>query len=82
MSDDPEADYKKAERELHAAINAFRQGKEPIPFTETNLNESVVPPYCSFCGKGSNQVRRLIAGPAVYICNECVLLAVDILGNE
>ena len=28
--------------------------------------------YCSFCGKGQNEVRKLIAGPSVYICDECV----------
>ncbi len=37
---------------------------------------------CSFCGKTQNQVRRLIAGPNVYICNECVDLCVDILEKE
>ncbi|CDZ75509.1 ATP-dependent Clp protease ATP-binding subunit ClpX [Peptoniphilus sp. ING2-D1G] len=37
---------------------------------------------CSFCGKTQNQVKRLIAGPNVYICNECVDLCVDILEKE
>ena len=37
---------------------------------------------CSFCGKGQDQVRRLIAGPGVYICNECVELCTDILDDE
>ena len=37
---------------------------------------------CSFCGKGQDQVRRLIAGPGVYICNECVELCTDILEDE
>ena len=36
---------------------------------------------CSFCGKRQEQVRRLIAGPGVYICNECVSLCNEILGN-
>jgi ATP-dependent Clp protease ATP-binding subunit ClpX len=36
---------------------------------------------CSFCGKRQEQVRRLIAGPGVYICNECVTLCNDILGD-
>ncbi len=35
---------------------------------------------CSFCGKGRNEVDRLVAGPRVYICNECVALYGDILG--
>ena len=37
---------------------------------------------CSFCGKGQDQVGRLIAGPGVYICNECVELCNDILQDE
>ena len=37
---------------------------------------------CSFCGKTQNQVKRLIAGPNVSICNECVDLCNNILANE
>lgn len=37
---------------------------------------------CSFCGKTQNQVKRLIAGPNVYICNECIDLCQDILEEE
>lgn len=36
-------------------------------------------PICSFCGKGANEVTKLIAGPAVYICDECVDLCNDII---
>ena len=39
-------------------------------------------PRCSFCGKTQNMVERLIAGPNVYICNECIELCNDILGEE
>lgn len=38
--------------------------------------------HCSFCGKTQQDVRKLIAGPAVYICNECVTLCDDILREE
>ncbi|MFC0178813.1 ATP-dependent protease ATP-binding subunit ClpX [Thorsellia kenyensis] len=38
--------------------------------------------FCSFCGKSKNEVKKLIAGPSVYICNECVELCTDILGQE
>ena len=34
--------------------------------------------YCSFCGKSQHEVRKLIAGPTVFICNECVELCADI----
>ncbi len=37
---------------------------------------------CSFCGKSQEQVRKLIAGPGVYICDECVELCNDILDEE
>lgn len=37
---------------------------------------------CSFCGKSQDQVKRLIAGPGVYICNECVELCLSILEDE
>ena len=38
--------------------------------------------YCSFCGKGQDEVRKLIAGPSVYVCDECVELCNDILQEE
>ena len=38
--------------------------------------------YCSFCGKGQHEVRKLIAGPTVFICDECVELCMDIIGEE
>ena len=41
----------------------------------TGTNE----PKCSFCGRGASRVRRLIAGPGVYICDECVESCLDIM---
>ncbi len=38
--------------------------------------------YCSFCGKSQEEVRKLIAGPAVYICDECVALCNEIIAEE
>ena len=38
--------------------------------------------YCSFCGKSQNEVRKLIAGPTVFICDECVELCMDIIKEE
>ena len=37
---------------------------------------------CSFCGKSQDQVRKLIAGPTVYICDECVDLCCEIIGED
>ena len=38
--------------------------------------------YCSFCGKSQHEVRKLIAGPTVFICDECVELCMDIIREE
>jgi ATP-dependent Clp protease ATP-binding subunit ClpX len=38
--------------------------------------------YCSFCGKSQHEVRKLIAGPTVFICDECVELCADIVSEE
>ena len=38
--------------------------------------------YCSFCGKSQHEVKKLIAGPSVFICDECVDLCNDIIKEE
>jgi ATP-dependent Clp protease ATP-binding subunit ClpX len=38
--------------------------------------------YCSFCGKSQHEVRKLIAGPSVFVCDECVELCSDIIREE
>ena len=38
--------------------------------------------FCSFCGKSQHEVRKLIAGPTVFICDECVELCRDIIREE
>jgi len=40
------------------------------------------PAYCSFCGKSSTEVKKLVAGPGVFICNECVALAQQIIEED
>jgi ClpX C4-type zinc finger protein len=37
---------------------------------------------CSFCGKSQDQVRKIVAGPKVFICDECVVLALEITCEE
>ena len=37
---------------------------------------------CSFCGKTQDQVRRIIAGPGAYICNECIALCQEIVADD
>jgi ATP-dependent Clp protease ATP-binding subunit ClpX len=38
--------------------------------------------FCSFCGKSQHEVKKLIAGPTVFICDECVELCMDIIKEE
>jgi len=38
--------------------------------------------HCSFCGKSQDEVRKLIAGPTVYICDECIELCNEIIAEE
>lgn len=38
--------------------------------------------YCSFCGKDNNEVKQLIAGPQVFICDECIDLCKDIVDER
>ena len=40
------------------------------------------PIKCSFCGKAQEQVKRLVAGPGVYICDECITLCSEIIGED
>ena len=47
-----------------------------------NSGESKNTLYCSFCGKSQHEVRKLIAGPTVFICDECVELCMDIIREE
>jgi ATP-dependent Clp protease ATP-binding subunit ClpX len=47
--------------------------------TKEHSNQTL---YCSFCGKSQHEVVKLIAGPAVFICNECVDLCIDIIREE
>jgi ATP-dependent Clp protease ATP-binding subunit ClpX len=60
-------------------------GKKPtrVPSQTRLTGDDGYPPItCSFCGKPERQVERLIAGPGVFICNECISLCGNILANE
>ena len=48
--------------------------------TESKNNKNTL--FCSFCGKSQHEVRKLIAGPTVFICDECVELCMDIIREE
>lgn len=49
---------------------------------EKTINSFETSMKCSFCGKGQKEVRKLIAGPTVFICNECVTLCNEIMAEE
>lgn len=50
--------------------------------TDKTEGEGEKPLYCTFCGKSQHEVKKLIAGPSVFICDECVDLCNDILKEE
>ncbi len=50
--------------------------------TKSSSGDSRNTLYCSFCGKSQHEVRKLIAGPTVFICDECVELCMDIIREE
>ncbi len=50
--------------------------------TKSSGGDSKSTLYCSFCGKSQHEVRKLIAGPTVFICDECVELCMDIIREE
>jgi ATP-dependent Clp protease ATP-binding subunit ClpX len=52
----------------------------PTPMAEKSTSDKLL--YCSFCGKSQHEVRKLIAGPSVFICDECIDLCNDIIKEE
>lgn len=58
-------------------MKTFAKGSRPLDFKDPHLY-----PSCSFCGKYNNEVKMLIAGPSSQICDECVVLAVQILMDK
>ena len=48
--------------------------------TKDNTSDKLL--YCSFCGKSQHEVKKLIAGPSVFICDECIDLCNEIVRDE
>jgi hypothetical protein len=69
---------------LSAKIDAAQPHKHGQPTPSSSKVDSAPPDtlYCSFCGKSQHEVRKLIAGPTVFICDECVSLCDDIIDRE
>ena len=72
-------EYKKAQKELQDAVEELHTAQK-----EQSRSQGVTPkpPFCSFCGKGHNEVGKLIAGKDAYICNECVEAAKQVFAEE
>ncbi len=54
--------------------------KKIVDMSDKNNSEKIL--YCSFCGKSQHEVKKLIAGPSVFICDECIDLCNDIIREE
>jgi ATP-dependent Clp protease ATP-binding subunit ClpX len=57
-------------------------GDTGVTMSKSSGGDSKNTLYCSFCGKSQHEVRKLIAGPTVFICDECVELCMDIIREE
>src|SRR5438445_10856839 len=60
----------------------FRRRPAEEPGKRPEAEEPSKTYTCSFCGKSQDEVRKLIAGPTVYICDECIDLCNDIIAEE
>jgi hypothetical protein len=76
-------DYEETKRGLtrRPRSNVLQRAVDHLLQRTSSGVEKEPPRYCSFCGKAPEEVRAMISGPAVFICNECVRLCVDIM-NE
>lgn len=69
--DDPKDDAGKTLPETGIAFDTLRKIRQQ---SEKAGGITAEAPFCSFCGKGKNQVSLMIEGPKAHICNECVTL--------
>ena len=85
VEDDTERDYFMSAEEakeygLIDAIVTRNTGQRRCSMSRRDTNQENL--TCSFCGKSQEEVKKLIAGPAVYICDECIELCNDIIAEE
>ncbi len=77
-------EIEEATRELEAA--ARKLGERTGRLAESEASPKTRPPdkapYCSFCQAGANNVKRLVAGPGVYICDECIRVSSEIVESS
>ncbi|CAI0719136.1 ATP-dependent Clp protease ATP-binding subunit ClpX [Serratia liquefaciens] len=65
-------------RKNHEYYENMRENTQGKPAASSNEHEGKEY-FCSFCGKSNRNVKKMIAGPRIYICNECVELCEDII---
>src|SRR5689334_8329826 len=65
---------------LSAKIGTTQPGSSPVTGPQGPEPKQIL--YCSFCGKSQHEVTKLVAGPAVCICNECVDICVDVTDEQ
>lgn len=80
MPTDKDDELDEISRSLHEARNLIRAvgGEPPEPYQAQEPEF----PYCSFCGKGKSEVGMLVEGPAVFICDECVEKAHEVIRDR
>jgi ClpX C4-type zinc finger len=65
-----------------SALRVIRREQQENPMSSVPTPAQEVMASCSFCGKADNQVTRIVAGPGVFICNECVDLCATIISDD
>ena len=75
-----ELDPKPVEKSPRSHCRHHSDGVAPLPAQPLALANLLL--YCSFCGKCQTEIEKLIAGPSVFICNECVDLCNGIISEE
>src|SRR5215472_16321668 len=69
-------------RHTRQPLEVIAPAGDGVAMTKSSGSDSKNTLYCSFCGKSQHEVRKLIAGPTVFICDECVELCMDIIREE
>src|SRR5258706_3994586 len=83
MPASPVARWRRSRRSRRTPRRSRRRGNRRNRVSTTSSSKGTKVPYrCSFCGKSQEQVRKLIAGQGVYICDECINLCQEIIEEE
>jgi hypothetical protein len=84
-NDDREKEFKLLFRELEASMHELsnlRGASAEYDNSPYDFSITPEPPFCSFCGRANNQVKRMIEGNNSHICGQCVMLCSEIISSE